>query len=37
VAELVAFVLRWNGYPAGKVELPAAAESLSKIRILPRP
>ena len=37
VAELVAFLLRYNGYPAGKVELPAAPESLSQIRFLPRP
>jgi mono/diheme cytochrome c family protein len=37
VAELVAFVLRYNGYPAGKVALPAAAESLSQIKILPKP
>jgi mono/diheme cytochrome c family protein len=37
VAELVAFVLKYNGYPAGKVELPAAPESLSQIRILPKP
>lgn len=37
VAELVAFVLKYNGYPAGKVELPAAAESLMQIKILPKP
>ncbi|MFI5244492.1 MAG: c-type cytochrome [Gemmatimonadales bacterium] len=37
VAELVAFVLRYNGYPAGKTELPAAPESLKQIRFLPRP
>ena len=37
VAELVAFVLKYNGYPAGKVELPAAAESLKQIRFLPKP
>jgi cytochrome c len=37
VAELVAFLLRYNGYPAGKVELAAAAESLSMIRFLPKP
>lgn len=37
VAELVAFLLRYNGYPGGKVELPAAAESLSQIKFLPKP
>jgi mono/diheme cytochrome c family protein len=37
VAELVAFTLRYNAYPAGKVELPAAAESLTQIRLLPKP
>jgi mono/diheme cytochrome c family protein len=37
VGELVAFVLKYNGYPAGKVELPAAAESLMQIKILPKP
>jgi mono/diheme cytochrome c family protein len=37
VAEMVAFVLRFNGYPAGKADLPAAPESLSQIRFLPRP
>jgi mono/diheme cytochrome c family protein len=37
VAELVAFVLKYNGYPAGKMELPAAAESLMQIKILPKP
>jgi len=36
VAELVAFVLKYNGYPAGKMELPAAAESLMQIKILPK-
>ena len=28
VSELVAYVLKYNGYPAGKTELPAAADSL---------
>lgn len=37
VGELVAFVLKYNGYPAGKVELPSAAESLMQIKILPKP
>ena len=37
VGELAAFVLKYNGYPAGKVELPAAAESLMQIKILPKP
>ena len=36
-AELVAFVLRYNGYPAGKVDLPAAADSLKQIKFLPKP
>ena len=29
-AELVAFVLKYNAYPAGTVDLPAAAESLAR-------
>jgi mono/diheme cytochrome c family protein len=37
VADVVAFLLRYNGYPAGEVELPAAAESLSRIKFLPKP
>jgi mono/diheme cytochrome c family protein len=37
VAELIAFVLRYNGYPAGKVDLAAAPESLLDIKILPKP
>ena len=37
VAELVAFVLKYNGYPAGTSLLPAAPESLSQIKILPKP
>jgi hypothetical protein len=37
VADVVAFLLSYNGYPAGKVELPAEVESLSKIKFLPRP
>ena len=35
VGELAAFVLEYNGYPAGKVGLPTAAESLMQIKILP--
>jgi mono/diheme cytochrome c family protein len=37
VAELVAFVLKYNGYPAGKNDLPAAPESLSQIRLTAKP
>jgi S-disulfanyl-L-cysteine oxidoreductase SoxD len=37
VADVVAFLLRYNGYPAGKVELAAAADSLRQIRFLPKP
>jgi mono/diheme cytochrome c family protein len=37
VAELVAFVLKFNAYPAGAVDLPAAAESLDAIKFTPKP
>ena len=37
VTDLVAYVLKFGGYPAGKNELPAAAESLSQIRFVPKP
>ena len=37
VAELVAYVLKFNKYPAGKTDLPAAAESLSQIRLTAKP
>jgi S-disulfanyl-L-cysteine oxidoreductase SoxD len=37
VAELVAFVLRYNAYPAGKADLPAAPESLTAIKFAPKP
>jgi S-disulfanyl-L-cysteine oxidoreductase SoxD len=37
VAELVAYLLKYNGYPAGKTDLPAAPEQLSQIRFLPKP
>jgi mono/diheme cytochrome c family protein len=35
-AELAAFVLRYNGFPAGAADLPAMAESLSQIRFAPK-
>jgi hypothetical protein len=37
VADLVAFVLRYGGYPAGKSELPAAPDTLAQIRFVPKP
>ena len=37
VAELVAFVLKYNAYPAGNTALPAMAESLATIRIISKP
>jgi mono/diheme cytochrome c family protein len=37
VAEVMAFLLKFNGYPAGKIDLPAAPDSLSQIRFLPKP
>jgi len=37
VAELVAYVLKYNAYPAGAVDLPAAAESLSAIKFTAKP
>jgi cytochrome c5 len=37
VAELMAFLLKYNGYPAGKIDLPASPDSLSQIRFLPKP
>jgi mono/diheme cytochrome c family protein len=37
VASVVAFVLKYNGYPAGAVDLPAIADSLSGIKFLPKP
>jgi mono/diheme cytochrome c family protein len=36
-AELVAFVLKYNAYPAGTVDLPAAPESLAQIKFAPKP
>lgn len=37
--DIVAYMLRMNGYPAGDAELPAEAEKLQQLRIdpLPRP
>lgn len=37
VAEIVAFVLKYGGYPAGKNELPAAPDQLAQIRFVPKP
>jgi len=37
VAEVIAFLLKFNGYPAGNTELPARPDSLSQIRFLPKP
>jgi mono/diheme cytochrome c family protein len=37
VAAVVAFVLKYNAYPAGAVDLPAAAESLSAIKFTAKP
>jgi mono/diheme cytochrome c family protein len=38
-SDIVAYMLRMNGYPAGDTELPAEAEKLQQLRIdpLPRP
>jgi mono/diheme cytochrome c family protein len=36
-ADIVAYLLRLNGYPAGPDELPAEAEKLQQLRIVPRP
>jgi len=38
-ADIVAYMLRMNGYPSGDTELPAEAEKLQQLRIdpLPRP
>jgi mono/diheme cytochrome c family protein len=36
-ADIVAYLLRLNGYPAGAEELPAEAEKLQQLRIVPRP
>ena len=37
VAELVAFLLKYNAYPAGAVDLPAVEESLATIKFAPKP
>jgi mono/diheme cytochrome c family protein len=37
VAEVVAFMLSYNGYPAGAVDLVANADSLGGIKFLPKP
>jgi len=37
VASAVAFVLKYNGYPAGANDLPASADSLSGIKFTPKP
>ena len=37
VASVVAFVLKYNGYPAGSNDLPASADSVSAIKFTPKP
>lgn len=37
VAEAVAFILKYNGYPAGAADLPASADSLAAIIFAPKP
>jgi cytochrome c5 len=37
VASAVAFILKYNGYPAGAVDLPSSADSLSAITFTPKP
>jgi mono/diheme cytochrome c family protein len=37
VVDLVAFVLKYNAFPAGQVELPAVPESLVQIKFGPKP
>jgi cytochrome c5 len=37
VADVMAFLLKYNGYPAGRTDLPAGPDSLSQIRFLPKP
>lgn len=37
VADLLAFVLKSGGYPAGKVELTASPDTLAQIRFVPKP
>ncbi len=37
VAEVVAFILQYNGYPAGANDLAASADSIGGIKFLPKP
>lgn len=37
VADVVAFVLKAGGYPAGKNELPPSPDTLAQIRFVPKP
>lgn len=37
VAELVAFVLKYNAYPAGTIDLSSEPDSLAQIKFLPKP
>ena len=37
VAEVVAFILQYNGYPAGAADLAGTADSLGGIKFLPKP
>ena len=36
-ASVVAFLLKYNGYPAGSTDLPAGADSVSAIKFTPKP
>lgn len=36
-ASVVAFVLKYNGYPAGSMDLPAGVDSVSAIKFTPKP
>ena len=36
-ASVVAFVLKYNGYPAGSTDLAASADSISAIKFTPKP
>jgi mono/diheme cytochrome c family protein len=36
-ASVVAFILKYNGYPAGSADLPAGSDSVSAIKFTPRP
>lgn len=37
VAEVVAFVLKYNTYPAGSVDLSSEPDSLTQIKFIPKP